>query len=430
MSLINRLVKARTTEEPFETTSIPWFGSPTKAGVTVNRDRALQHSAVWACIRLRAETIATLPVGVVAYDGQLRHPVDPPTWLEKPNPETTRYELFERTSASLDADGNAFWYLMRDRLDRIREVWVLPPANVQVYREKPKRHGDPPGPRRYRIGNEELGADEILHIPGFTLPGRLRGMNPIEMHAHALGLSIAAEEFGETFFGNGAVMSGVIESEKDPGEPAVRRMQAGFEADHRGVRNAHRPGFLFGGAKWKQLTIPNEAAQFLETRKFQIAEIARIFRVPPHKIGDLERATFSNIEHQGIEWGTDGVLPYTARIESAVHGADGLIEPGQRLRFNLAGLARGDLMSRYAAYAIGRQWGWFSADDIRALEDLNPLPDGAGQTYLEPLNMVPAGSQEPTAEASAAMAAVLRNAGIDPALVLPSATGHDRGQED
>lgn len=419
MSVIKRLTKAWSTDWTFDPSSParPWFAAQTRAGVSVSRSRALQLAAVWACIRFRAETIATLPVGVVTYDGPRRYAADSPAWLQRPNPETTTFELFERTSASLDANGNAFWYLWRDNAGRILEVWVLPPENVSIYRDPPKRQGDPPGPIRYRLGSEVLTSREILHIPGFSLPGQLRGMNPIEVHAHSLGLAIAAEEFGETFFGNGAVMSGVIESATDPGEDAVKRMQASFEMDHRGLRNAHRPGFLFGGAKWSQLTIPNEASQFLETRKFQTAEIARIFRVPPHKIGDLERATFSNIEHQGIEWGTDGVLPYTARIESAVHAADGLIDNGQRLRFNLAGLARGDLATRNAAYAIGRQWGWFNVDDIRALEDLNPLPDGLGQTYLEPLNMIAAGTREDTAEPGGPVAKAMRDAGVPADLI-------------
>lgn len=381
MSLLRQFTKGRvTTEEPFTNMRVPWFGSRSRTGVSVGIDRGMRHAAVWACIRLRAETVGMLPVDVVEYDGDKRIVVDEPTWLQKPNPEMTRFQLFELTSVSLDTNGNAFWWIQRDRLGRVTEVWPLPPAQVSVYRD-PKTWE-----KRYTINGDEFGSDEILHIPGFTLPGRMRGLSPIEQHVHALGLSIAAEEFGETFFGNGAIMSGLISFEKDPGEENARRVQDSFVEDHTGLSNAHRPGILFGGAKWETLTIPNEQAQFLETRKYQLGEIARIWRVPPHKIGDLERATFSNIEHQGIEWVTDGVMPYTTRIEAAVKGA-GLLEMGQKLRFKFAGLVRSDLKARYEAYAIGRQWGWLNADDIRALEDENPLPDGQGAHYLEPLNM-------------------------------------------
>lgn len=402
--LLGRLVRARNeTVERLSSPEWPTFGRP-RSGLTISRGAAMRTAAVTACIRFRAETIGMLPIDEIEYDGEARKSVEPSPWIERPNPEMTSFDLFERTSASIDTDGNAFWWTERDRLKRVREVWPLPPAEVGVFRNKD-------GEKRLRIDNQEYGTDRIVHIPGFTLPGRLRGLSPIEQHAAAIGLAAAAEEYGGAFFANGAVMSGVIESPQDPGDVAVKRMQTSFERDHRGLRNAHRPGFLFGGAKWVQLTIPNDAAQFLETRKYQIAEIARIFRVPLHKIGDLERATFSNIEHQAIEWVTDGVMPYTTRIERAVVAA-GLLDRGHRLKFNLAGLLRGDTPSRFAAYAVGRQWGWLSVDDIRALEDLNPLPDGAGQVYLEPLNMVPAGSQRDEASAQALMAA-----GVDVRLI-------------
>jgi len=396
VTILDRLVKARNTVtiEQFSNVNMPSMGRQ-RSGANVTKDSALRQAAVWACIRLRAETIGMLPVQVVEYRGAERVPLDLPVWLQRPNPEMTSFDLFERTSASLDVDGNSFWWVERDKLGRVVEVWPLPPANVNVSRNRDEV-------KRFKIGNEQTdyGPERIFHISGFTLPGRLRGLSPIEQHANAIGLAVAAEEYGENFFANGAVMSGIIESPQDPGEVAAKRMQSSFERDHRGLRNAHRPGFLFGGAKWTQLTIPNDAAQFLESRKFQISEIARIFRVPPHKIGDLERATFSNIEHQAIEWVTDGVMPYTARIERAVLAA-GLLDRESRLKFNLAGLLRGDTASRFAAYAIGRQWGWLNADDIRAFEDLNPLPDGQGQAYLEPLNMVSAGSERADALAVA-----------------------------
>jgi HK97 family phage portal protein len=381
VSLLRQLTKGRvTTEEPFTNTRMPWFGARSRAGVPVSVDRGMRHAAVWACIRLRAETIGMLPVDVVEYDGDERIVVDEPTWLQKPNPEMTRFQLFELTSASIDTNGNAYWWIRRDNLKRVTEVWPLPPPQVHPYRDPDTNE------KRFTVNGDDYGTEEILHIPGFSLPGRMRGLSPIEQHVHALGLSIAAEEFGETFFGNGAIMSGLISFKEDPGEENARRIQDGFVEDHTGLRNAHRPGILFGGAEWHTLTIPNEQAQFLETRKYQLGEIARIWRVPPHKIGDLERATFSNIEHQAIEWVTDGVMPYTSRIEAAVVAA-GLLDFGQKLRFKLTGLVRGDIKARYAAYAVGRQWGWLNADDIRAFEDENPLPDGQGQHYLVPLNM-------------------------------------------
>jgi len=412
VTLLSRLRNQYTTVTPvgnttdLYTTLPSFFRGFSRAGVDVSRDRALRHAAVWACVRLRAETIGSLPIDVVEYEGPQRKVLDSPTWLQRPNPETTRFELFERTSASIDTDGNAFWWIERDNLGRVREVWVLPPTAVRVDRDR-DANGAPNGPKQYEVAREKVDPADILHIPGFTLPGRLRGLSPIEQHQHAIGLAVAAEEYGETFFGNGATMSGVIEAEKDPGEDKAERMRATFARDHQGLDNAHKPGFLFG-AKWTQLSIPNEQAQFLETRKHQVREIARIFRVPPHKIGDLDQATFSNIEHQAIEWVQDGLLPYTGRIETAIDAA-GLLDQGQRLKFNFNALLRGDVVSRYAAYAIGRQWGWLSADDVLSLEDRNPLPNGIGQTYLEPMNMIPAGD----ARAQAFVAKALHAADVD-----------------
>jgi HK97 family phage portal protein len=415
VSLLRRIANRSVVErgDNFNPPSM-FFGTE---GSTWSRTRALQLTTVWACIKIRAETIGALPAQVVEYQGQTRIRKNAPTWLEKPNPETTRFQLFELTSASLDADGNAFWFKERDRLGRVMEVWPASPGRAEVFREKVQGRL---GPKRFRFGNEEFGTDEVLHIAGFSLPGRMRGMNPIDQHRHALGLAVAAEEYGEEFFSNGAVMSGVIEHPSDPGPQNARRMQESFARDHSGRRRRHKPGVLFGGAKWTQLTIPNDSAQFLETRKYQRNEICSIFRVPPHKIGDLERATFSNIEHQSIEWATDGVMPSTSRIEAAIYADGDLLERGDHLKINLGGLMRGDTTSRFAAYAIGRQWGWLSADDVRALEDMNPLPDGIGQSYLEPLNMVPAG--ERPSPASEPVARALLAAGVDRDLIA-AATG-------
>jgi len=408
------MVKAQTTEQYTTlTSSVPYYSAGNGLTLNVGRDRAMQLATVWACIKIRAEEIGGLPVDVVERVGPARVQKPLPTWLQRPNPETTRFELFERTSASIDHDGNAFWYVERDRLGRIAEVWVVPPTAVEVYRDPPKRKGDPPGPKQFRIDKQEYTADDIVHISGFTLPGKLRGISPLDQHRHTLSLTAAAEEYGEAFFGNGAVMSGVIEHPDDPGPDGAKRMQASFSRDHAGLDHAHKPGVLFGGAKWVQLTIPNDTAQFLETRRYQREDICGILRVPPHKVQILDRATFSNIEHQSIEWVTSGLMPTTSRIEAAVLAA-GLLERGEHLKFKFQGLLRGDTISRYAAYAIARQWGWLNVDDIRELEDENPLPDGQGQIYLEPMNMVPAGSQtEPAGPAAKALLAV----GVDPSLI-------------
>lgn len=404
MSGIRKLVKALEVTEPFTNTEGPRFTlGRSRTGVDVTSGRAMRHAAVWACIRNRAEDIAKMPVRVVEYQGNTRIRQESPPWLQRPNPETTPFELFERTAASMDADGNAFWHVAFDRLGRVGEVWCLPPAEVKVWREDPVRGQSGVPPKMFTYGNEDYTTRNIVHFTGFSLPGRLRGLNPIQHHMHTIGLSIAAEEFGETFFGNGATMSGIVELPGVPADPqVVLDMQDGLARDHQGLENAHRPGVLYGGAKWVQLSIPNDAAQFLETRKYQLTDIARIWRMPSHKINDLEHATFSNIEHQSIEYVTDGLLPPLTRIESAVLAA-GLLPQGQHLKFNPAVLLKGDTKARYEAYAQGIQWGWLCPDDVRELEDLNPLPDGVGSVYLRPLNMsaaLPPGVPDPAETAT------------------------------
>lgn len=394
MSQLRRLAKSLRTEtvEPFTNLTGPRSARRLRSGVTVTAGRAMQHAAVWACVRARAEDVAKCPARVVEYQGKQRIRRDAPPWLERPNPETTPFELFERTTASIDTDGNGFWHVSKDRLGRVAEVWPLPPAEVQVWREPPSRGQTGVSPKQFTYAGDDYGLDEIVHFTGFSLAGRLRGLNPIQQHMHTIGLSVAAEEYGEAFFGNGATMSGVVTlpagANLDPTK--VQEMQDGLARDHQGLENAHRPGVLFGGAAWVQLTIPNDAAQFLETRKYQLADIARIYRTPSHKINDLEHATFSNIEHQAIEWVVDGIVPTVTRLEAQVVAA-GLVERGHHLKFNLGALLRGDTKTRYEAYAMGIQWGWLCPDDVRELEDLNPLPDGIGSTYRTPLNMGPLG---------------------------------------
>lgn len=384
-----RSVKALESVESFTNLTMgSGLGMRMRSGVEMSTARAMRHAAVWSCVRARAEDVAKLPVRTIEYQGQTRLVREPAPWLQRPNPETTTFELFERTTASIDTDGNAFWHVSKDRLGRVAEVWPLPPTEVQVWRDRPRR-GEGLQPKRFTYCNEDYALGEIVQFTGFSLPGRLRGMNPIQEHMHSIGLSIAAEEYGEVFFGNGATMSGIVQMPGVPDREAVREMQDGLARDHQGLANAHRPGVLIGGATWTQLTIPNDAAQFLETRKYQRTDIASIYRMPLHKIGDLERATFSNIEHQSIEYVSDAILPTSSRIEHQVAAA-GLLEQGHHLKFNYGVLLKGDTKARYEAYAQAVQWGWMCPDDVRELEDLNPLPDGQGAHYLRPLNMVTA----------------------------------------
>lgn len=396
MSLLRRLAKAQNITE--QTYSSPDFPSPPRSNslpsIFVGQSSSLRATAVWACVRLIAETVASLPVHLYARQGDRRSIVNPqPQWLIKPNPETTRFELFERTVAALNLDGNAYWYFEHDRLGRVAEVWPVPPLDVQVYRDASTKE------IRYRIGNTEYTAANIVHFRAFPGTDSLKGLSPISNFAQTIGLGLAAEEYGARYFGQGTAMPGVIEVPGKADQEQLKLMAAKWEADHQGVNNAHKPGFLTGGAQWKPTGIAHDDAQFLETREFQVTEIARIFRVQPHMIGDLTRATFSNIEQQSIEFVVHTIRPWLVRLESALAP---LIPGDAYLKFNVEGLLRGDTLSRYQAYAIAIQNHWMNSDEVREKEDMDPIADGEGQTFYGPMNQVPLGLQQQQQQAQGA----------------------------
>jgi HK97 family phage portal protein len=376
----------------------------------IGQDSALRLAAVFACVRYISETIASLPVHLYERTGDKREQLPDPQWLIKPNPEMTRFELIERTLAALNLDGNAFWYFEHDRLGRVAEVWPIHPAAVQVRRKKDLS-------LEYAIGSKVYDDSQIVHMRAFAGPGGLRGLSPIGLFkSSALALAAAAEEYGTRFFDNDATPGGVIQAPAELSESALERMAAKWKLKHQGLAKSSEPGFLLGGSTWQSVTIPNDHAQFLETRQYQTTEVARIFRVPPHKIADLSRATFSNIEHQNIEAVTDCIRPWCVRIEIA---ASPLMPGDAYLKFNLNGLLRGDTMSRYASYNMGINAGWLKPDEPRAWEDLDPMPDGTGQIFRAPLNMTPVnGEQAISLSEQVDAAGALVRAGYDPAAAL------------
>ncbi|MDP8928665.1 MAG: phage portal protein [Actinomycetota bacterium] len=361
-------------------------GTGTDAGVNVTRDSALRMSAVFACVRLLSEDVATLPVGTFARDGAARHPVPKPTWMVRPNGEFTWVEVVQQLMTGMLTDGNGAWEIVRDRFEDPLEVW---PRDSQYV--TPRRNSSTGRPE-FEVQDPETGgiytvpSHNMLYVRAFTLPGRTRGVSPIEYARQTIGTGLAAEKFSARFFGYGAQAGGVIEFPHDATEEQINQFITLWKQHHQGIRNAHEPGVLTGGATWKQTTIPPEHAQFIESRKFSVAEIARFFGVQPHKIGDLERATFSNIEQQAIEYVVDSLRPWLVRLEAALTV---LLPSGVFPKWNVEGLLRGDTLARYTAYTQARNAGWMSVNEIRALEDRNPIADG--DNYLQPLNMGPLG---------------------------------------
>lgn len=359
-------------------------------GVNVTETSALRVTAVYACVRVLAETVATLPLVVYRRQkprGKLRDPSHPLYTVlhDQANTEMTAMQLRETMMAHVLLWGNAYASIERDGAGNVVGLWPLLPDRTYVVRD------DKTGKLVYitTLPNGEqvlLPWDQVLHIPGLSYNG-IVGYSPIQCAREAIGLALAAEEFGARFFGNGARPGGVLEHPATLSDEAYKRLRSSWESMHRGLNNAQRLAILEEGMQYKPLTIPPEDAQFLETRKFQVTEICRLFRVPPHLVGDLERATFSNIEHQSIEFVVHTIRPWLVRWEQAINMK--LLTPLERRRFFVEhivdGLLRGDIASRYNAYAIARQNGWMSANDIRELENMNPIP--GGDVYLVPLNM-------------------------------------------
>ena len=368
------------------------FGRTT-SGKPVNERTAMQTTAVYACVRILAEAVASLPLHVYEYqdDGGKKLVHDHPLYYllhDEPNPEMTSFVFRETLMSHLLIWGNAYAQIIRDGAGRVLGLYPLLPDKMDVQRDDRgniyyvySRNSDE-NPMFKEYGDIRLKAEDVLHIPGLGFDG-LIGYSPIAMAKNAVGMTLACEEYGASFFANGANPGGVLEHPgvlKDPS-----KVRESWNSVYRGVNNAHKIAVLEEGMKYQQIGIPPEEAQFLETRKFQINEIARLYRIPPHMIGDLDKSSFSNIEQQSLEFVKYTLDPWVIRWEQSLQRS--LLLPGEKgkyfIKLNVDGLLRGDYQSRMNGYAVGRQNGWFSANDIREMENMNPIPDEqGGNLYL------------------------------------------------
>jgi HK97 family phage portal protein len=365
-------------------------GRPVLSGVTVNETTALQNTAVFACVRILAGTVASLPLPVFRRngDGKEKDRNHPAYKLlhDRPNPEQSSFQWRQT--------GIAHQLLWGDWINEIEyknnkpvALWPLPPWLVKI---TTGNRGFvfydvsmPDGTQR------RLKSTQILHSKNGSIDG-LRGKSCIRAGAEAIGLSIAAEEFGARFYGEGANVGGIVEYPSRLSPDALKEYKDAVKESYAGLGKSHRIMMLTEGTKYHRVGIPPNEAQFLELRKFQVAEIGRLFGISQlHKIGDLERATFSNIEHQAIEFVVDTIRPLLINAEQEINYK--LFEDAPYFaEFVIDGLLRGDTKSRNEAYAIMRQNGVLSANEWRAMENMNPLDDEQGNMYIIPMNMIPA----------------------------------------
>lgn len=386
--------------------SFQWDGfTPTNAdrtisgsvsGMSITTDRSMGYSPFWAAVRVLSETVAQLPLVIyrrLPGGGKERaaHHSLYPILHTAPNPEMTSFIWRETGQGHAVSWGNHYSEIVRDRTDTIRELWPLAPDRMQK-----KRAADGTIFFRYQKSNGEqrdLEARQVFHLPGLGWDG-FTGYSVLSMAREAIGLGLSAEAFGATFFAQGATTKGIIAYPGDLDQPQADALREKFDGRHGGTRNAHRTGVLTNGATYTSTSIPPEDAQFLQTRKFQVTEIARMFRLPPHLIGDLEHATFTNIEQQSLEFVKYSMLPWLTRWEQQIQ--KDLIQDDQYFaEFLVDGLERADAVTRATALQIRRQNGTLNADQWRATENENPLDDGAGQEFWQPLNMGIVGRDDP-----------------------------------
>jgi len=378
-------------------TTKQFFMGGASAGVFVNEDAAMRTSAVFACVRVISEAVASLPLNIYRRDGEGRalapeHPLYHILHNEA-NPEMTSFVFRETLMNHLLIYGNAYAQIARDKTGRVKGLYPLLPDRIEVSRvasgeiiysywrtEDDKRKGE-------ESGKVVLQREHVLHIPALGFNG-LVGYSPIAMARNAIGLAIATEEYGAGFFANSANPSGILEHAKNlNNKESIRRT---WDSLYRGSSKAHGLAVLEEGLTFKTISIPPDQAQFLETRKFQLNEIARIFRVPPHMIADLEKSSFNNIEQMSLEFLLYTLDPWVSRLESSF--CQSLLLGDEKrdyfIKFNVDGLLRGDYEKRMRGYSVGRQNGWLSANDIRKLEDMNDLPpERGGDKYLINGNM-------------------------------------------
>ncbi len=394
MGILQGIFKAR--DKPKDSLSgsrYSFFFGGTTAGKPVNEHTAMQMTAVYSCVRILAETLAGLPLHVYKYNDSggkekyLQHPLYR-LLHDEPNLEMTSFTFRETLMSHLLLWGNAYAQIIRNARGEVIALYPLMPNKMTVDRDKngqlfylyQRSVEDAP-----TLGKDSLvylDPSDVLHIPGLGFDG-LVGYSPIAMAKNAIGLAMATEEYGAKFFANGAAPGGVLEHPgtiKDP-----QKVRDSWNAAYQGSTNSHRVAVLEEGMKYQQIGIPPEQAQFLETRKFQINEIARIFRVPPHMLADLEKSSFSNIEQQSLEFVKYTLDPWVVRWEQNMYRSLLMAseKPTVFIKFNVDGLLRGDYVSRMSGYATARQNGWMSANDIRELENLDRIPaELGGDLYL------------------------------------------------
>lgn len=384
------------------------LGNP--SGVNITPNSAFEVVAFWSAVSLISDTIATLPVdSYIRQDGN-RRPYRPrPAWVDQPDVDMTRQAHYQQVLVSLLVNGNSYTRIFRNASGDVVNLVALDPLTVQVKRSALGR-------KIFIVDGEAnaLTGDDIIHITDLIQPGHLTGLSRVERLKEALGLSSAMQTYAARFFGSGATTQGIIEFPGNLTPDQAKNLRDGFDSAHRGFRRAHKTGVLSGGATYKQTTVPNDAAQFLESRRFAVEEIARAFNIPLSMMGVPGTQSYASVEQNAIQFVTHTLRPYIEKLEWAYSR---LLPVEAFLAFNTNGLLRGDFNSRISAYATGLQSGFMSVNDVRKLEDMSPAE--GGDQYRVPLQNIALTDTGIVAENEKTnMVKALIQVGFDPAETL------------
>lgn len=395
LKVFGKIIEIKNSNVPPLRNDEAWAVYLSGKGYHVSASTALKVSAVIRCVDVVAKTMASLPLHLYKRSGDKRdkaegHPLY--KLLHRlPNPETTAYEFWHMYIFNLMLTPGAYAKISRDQNGFIRALWNIPTANVSQGRNSVN------GERFIVVSlkeglTETLREGEFMYTPGLRVFSADTPEDPVSIAADVLGLTFALNGFARDYFENGSHPGGFIECPNPLSEESYARFKESWQGTYAGVKNQHKIGFLEDGMKFNPLVNEPEKSQALESRKFAVVEICRLFGVPPHKVFDLDRATFSNIEQQNIEYVQESISPMAVRIEQTIY-RDLLTSLEQNrlyAKFNVNALLRGDIATRTQYYHTARQDGWLSANDIRALEDMNPLPEGqGGDVYAVNGNMIP-----------------------------------------
>ena len=361
------------------------FGNTT-SGVNVSEKSSIGLTAVWAAVRLLSETIASLPINVYKIDKNNSKFIDYPNPLNTlisrtPSPQYTRYNFIETMMTNLLLWGNAYAHIIRNGGARAVELRIIPPDIVEPFKSEDD------GLIYYKIKDSNiLASKEILHIVGLSFDG-VKGQSPIQACQQALGIGMASQQFGANFFGRGANLSGVLEHPARLSDDAANRLRDSWNSRFSGIQNSHQTAILEEGVKFKPIGMPLADAQFIETRRFSVEEIARIYRVPNHLINDLSKSSFNNIEQQSLEFSKFSLSPYLVSWEEELNRK---LLPERELKthffkFSTRELLRSDATSRADYYTKLFNIGVLSINDIRDQEDLNKIENG--DKHFIPLNL-------------------------------------------